>query len=168
MTRKLHNRQGFTLIELLITVVIIGLVAALAMPNFTKAWERQKFRGGNGDLISRIKTARSHAISSKIPYGVYIDSDSKSFTIFKDVANLGGRTFDSGDSVISVDTLPSEFEMIYTDVENSVIMFNANGSADFGGYGSIVTYGCTEQTVSVSQIMVLASTGRVTANSDYY
>ncbi len=168
MTRKLHNRQGFTLIELLITAIIIGLVAAMAAPNFTRAWERQKFRGGNGDLISKLKTARSHAISSKIPYGVYIDSESKSFTVFKDVTNLGGRTFDSGDSVISVDTLPREFEMIYADVENSVIIFNSNGSADFGGCGSIVTYGCTEQTVSISKIDVLASTGRVTTDSDYY
>jgi type II secretion system protein G len=48
--RQLRNSKGFTLIELMIVVVIIGILAALAIPRFTQASARAKEKEADGIL----------------------------------------------------------------------------------------------------------------------
>jgi type IV pilus assembly protein PilA len=46
----LGRRSGFTLIELLMVIVIIGVLAAIAMPKFSKTRERAHFKAMMSDL----------------------------------------------------------------------------------------------------------------------
>jgi prepilin-type N-terminal cleavage/methylation domain-containing protein len=168
MTKKIDSKQGFTLIELMITVVIIGVVAGMAAPSFQTAWERQRFQGGNKEIVSKLRAARSFAVSSKEPHGIHFDTEAKVYTLFRDVANPGDNTFESGDSVISADTLPVEFTYLSTFFENDVIMFKANGSADFTGDGTFITAAETDNLIAYYSTNVLASTGRIKTYSNYY
>ncbi|MFA7237037.1 MAG: prepilin-type N-terminal cleavage/methylation domain-containing protein [Phycisphaeraceae bacterium] len=54
MTTRKH-RGGFTLVEILIVVVILGILAAIVIPQFTNASESAK----SSSLISQLQTIRS-------------------------------------------------------------------------------------------------------------
>jgi type IV pilus assembly protein PilA len=54
------NKKGFTLIELLIVVVIIGILAAIAIPRFGQTRERAFVSAMQSDL--RVTEARSAAL----------------------------------------------------------------------------------------------------------
>ena len=55
MTPRTRNTGGFTLVEILIVVVILGILAAIVIPQFTNASEDAKY----SSLTSQLQTLRS-------------------------------------------------------------------------------------------------------------
>jgi len=69
--KKLHNRRGgFTLIELMIVVAIIGILAAIAIPNFLRFQLKAKSSEGKTNLAA-IRTAEESYFAE---YGRYISA----------------------------------------------------------------------------------------------
>ncbi len=64
------RREGFTLVEILIVVVILGILAAIVIPQFTNASESAKA----SNLLSQLQTIRSQLELYKIQHkGAYPD-----------------------------------------------------------------------------------------------
>ncbi len=58
------NRQGFTLIELLIVVAIIGIVAAIAIPNLLVAIQKSRQKASMADMSSIAKAVESYRVDN--------------------------------------------------------------------------------------------------------
>ena len=112
----LKNKKGFTLIELLIVVVIIGILAAIAIPAFQKNVEKSKFAEALS-MAQGYKTAVALCVNT--------------------LATLAGC--DAGTNGIPAlpGTMPTNVAALGTSVTNGVITIKATAAA--GGFTSLMT-----------------------------
>ncbi|MGD8386759.1 MAG: prepilin-type N-terminal cleavage/methylation domain-containing protein [Desulfobacteraceae bacterium] len=71
MLSKMRNREeGFTLIELMIVIAIIGILAAIAIPQFSAYRARSHNASANADLRNAITTQEAYYVD----YQTYTDN----------------------------------------------------------------------------------------------
>ncbi len=152
-----NNSKGVTLIELVIVVVIISVVAAMAIPQFSRVVPRLEFKSASRDVVSDLRLARSLAIAQRTQFGLYFNSVQDQYIIFKDLVNPDAFTFEAGDSVIRIVTLDQNLSISSCSFTNYAIIFKPDGSASTTG-DVVVGY---NQGGDLANVNVLASTGRV-------
>lgn len=169
MNKRLKTNRGVTMVEMMIVVVIIGIMASMSVPKFQKAYDRMKFKSANREITSKLRLARSKAITDKKYYGVYFDDVARTVTLFKkDPTDTLIGQFTASDEVISVDTLSQTLNYMATPLVDKAIVFKPNGGATFLGYTYVVSYTIKDDLVAIYVNHILASTGRVKGVGYYY
>jgi prepilin-type N-terminal cleavage/methylation domain-containing protein len=158
---RLYGKNGFTMIEMLIVVVIIGIIAGLAVPNFAGAIQKIRWRSTATEITKALRLARSSAITKNDQFGVNVDYDKRHIVVFKDLSSPSSYSFDEvNDSIVSLDTIDGNVDGIYSSFANGSVCFFPNGRASESGFFYGHRY--SETSYQMFNISVLAATGRAT------
>jgi prepilin-type N-terminal cleavage/methylation domain-containing protein len=108
--RRQKIPAGFTLIEIMIVIAIIGLIAAMGMPNIIRAVQKEGMRKAVSDVQDVCFTARERAIVSKQKTSVLIHPAEGSFSVD------GGPVSGSNHGKTAAATLPDNIKFALLDI----------------------------------------------------
>jgi general secretion pathway protein G len=83
------SRKGFTLVEILIVVIILGILAAIVIPQFTNASQDAR----RSALASTVQSVRSQIELYKLQHGDALPNLVTDWTPFTATTTYGGSTF---------------------------------------------------------------------------
>jgi len=127
------NKKGFTLIELMIVVAIIGILAAIAIPNFIRFQLKSKSSEGKVNLAA-IRTAEESYMAE---FGNYVASAANPAT----AATTSKVAFDTGGGFETLGWAPEGNVYFQYAVGVDVEDFAATASADINGNGTDQVWG---------------------------
>jgi len=87
----IQRQNGFTLYELLVTVLVVGVIITIGVPNMAEFTQNSRLTSTSNDLLSSFQMARSEAARSKSNITICASDNSDDLVN----ANCGG-TFNDG------------------------------------------------------------------------
>jgi len=156
--KTFHNRKGgFTLIELMIVVAIIGILAAIAIPNFRRFQLKAKSGEGKTNLAA-IRTAEESYYSE---FGVYVSSNASPTTILKnqktEFINADGTN--KGFDRLGWSPEGYVFFNYAVGANASFAMFTATAQADIDADNVVQVWGYNKGTAAAKTHTCLLGTG---------
>ncbi|BAZ31748.1 hypothetical protein NIES4074_42210 [Cylindrospermum sp. NIES-4074] len=167
-SRYLQHDAGFSLVEVVTVVLMVGILAAIALPSWSAFVTRQRLNKANDAVLAAIQQAQREAKKQKINYSVSFRTDSNvvqtavySTPSPSNWQSLGGD-LQIPAGAISLSTNIASPNQVGSSSSTPTITFDYLGSLPNANLGAIQT-GSTEQ--PGLKIVVASSNSGNSANS---
>lgn len=98
---EVKREAGFTFAELMITIAIVGILAAIAIPQLSEYLPRSRVNGAARDLFTELQVSKMKAISENNNYVITFNTSNNTYKIHDDDNSNGME--DTGESIKTVD-----------------------------------------------------------------
>ena len=151
--KKRNYNSGYTLMELMVTLSVIGVLTALAMPNTGEYVDDAQVRSASNDLISALQISRAEAVGRNSTTTLCKKNEDSNacvtdggweqgWLIFVDADR--DATLDSGEEVIQVhDNITGNVVINGTSQVADAITFRANGRTNISSTQTLMV--CDER-----------------------
>ena len=156
----LEDERGFSLIELIVTIILMGLVFAIASSSWLGTIESRKVDSATNQLAADLRMAHSRAINRLADQTVTLTAGNSEYTL------PGGVTDDLDDATDEdIDDLDAATdEDIVSVAAASTIVFKGDGGAQVTGAGlaaNPITVRATNNTDNFNRIEINPVTSRI-------
>lgn len=125
MYRALKVSRGFTLIELMVTLVVLGVLSALAGPSFMQSFVRFRLEGAVSELSTDVQYTRAEALRRRESATLTVDAGGSNYTITAGTANTVLKTVSMPSGITLTPNATVSFENLRGTASNVSILGQA-------------------------------------------
>ena len=143
----MQKTSGFTLMELMVTIAIIAVASAIAVPNFMAWVPKYKLGGAARDVLGVLQGTRIQAVKGNSNYTLQFNVANESYVVFLDDGagtpdttpadgipdGMGDGILDATETIISQKTLSNGINIANTTLAGNQVIFDTQGVASNAG-----------------------------------
>lgn len=155
------GRSGFTLVETMVVVIVMGIVLAVAIPNFARTNRGRQVEAAANDLAARINLERQRTIATRVPHRLVLLPSDHAYRMER--LENDSTWIADGESLHVIPTHVSWWFEAGGDDSNEDIEFESRGTVTEEDAPFVITFADAQ---GDSATVSLVRTGRVTVRRD--